>query len=98
MLKPHTFKVTKQITIGLPMVLVCKKTGYLDTINSNSDLGKQFCQIGRMYSLVEIRETDDPGDPTFIMRTESWDSNDEMYTADHLMDYEFMAEYFFVTF
>ena len=94
MLEIREFTVTKDVKVGLPMVLVAKKNGYTDATQNGEVV--QFCEIGGQYSLIDIELTD--SDVQFTMLTDDHDESVDHYLTPHYMSYAYLAEHFFVTF
>jgi len=90
--KKVKFTIKTDVEVVLPAHLVCKKTG-------NMDNGKRFCEIGKTYELTEVQHNNNINLPvSFTVLTEYWTDDGCSYLTPHYMTYEFLKEYFHVTF
>lgn len=102
-MKTVHFTILKSVAITLPLDLVCKKTGYLQGNlrpdgHLTADSGQRFCEATKSYRLVKVLDVDHPDGPDFIMLTETVLEDGSVVMTEHHMGYEFLAEYFHVTF
>jgi hypothetical protein len=96
-----TIRTVKATTINLPIKLVCKKTGYMDTHIGlhRMEKGDRFCERGACYDLVAYDgDSEEHPDNGFEMKTETWLDDDEVILTSHYMSYEFLTEFFHVHF
>jgi len=96
-----TFTLPKEISIILPLNLVAKKNGYLAGMGKDGPFtdacGPRFCTINTPYQLTAaVVQTD--GSVDFEMLTDTVLEDGSICLCPHYMDYEFMTEYFHVTF
>lgn len=93
-----TFEITRQVTIELPINLVCRENGYMDKFEGGKWVpGHRFCDIGKSYVLTEVRECED-GSPEFVVMTDTVLDDDTVVSMPHYMGYDFMVKYFHVIF